>query len=74
MKLNRVYLIHTTIWIVLLVAWIVRPVYGALRIDTVSPTWGELGNSLNVQLTGSGFDENTRVSMALDSMIIMALV
>ena len=38
-----------------------------LKIEAVYPTLGELGHNLEVNLIGQGFDENTRVSMYLDS-------
>ena len=38
-----------------------------LTLESVSPKIGVLGDSLEVTLTGTGFDGNTRVTMALDS-------
>ena len=38
-----------------------------MKIDSVYPTLGLLGQDLEVTLKGSGFDANTRVSMYLDS-------
>ncbi len=37
-----------------------------LKLEAVYPTLGEVGHDLNVALTGTGFDVNTRVSMACD--------
>ena len=37
-----------------------------LRIDSVSPLFGMSGQELQVTLTGAGFNENTRVSIAPD--------
>lgn len=36
-------------------------------IEKVTPNLGELGNDLNVKINGTAFDDNTRVSMYLDS-------
>ncbi len=41
--------------------------FAELKIDSVHPARGELGRDLEVTLTGSGFDENTRVSMSIDA-------
>jgi len=38
-----------------------------LKLDTVYPTLGLLGQDLEVTLRGTGFDGNTRVVMSLDS-------
>ncbi len=38
-----------------------------LRIDSVSPNVGKVGEPLTVTLKGSGFDSGTKVSVALDS-------
>ncbi|MDM8549333.1 hypothetical protein QUF72_04610 [Desulfobacterales bacterium HSG2] len=38
-----------------------------LKINSVSPGIGEMGKDLEVTLTGTGFDENTRVSMYTDA-------
>jgi len=38
-----------------------------LKIESVYPTLGKLGQDLGAALTGSGFDENTRISMYLDT-------
>jgi len=38
-----------------------------LRIQSVYPTVGKMGEDLEVVLTGTGFDEDTRVSMYLDT-------
>jgi hypothetical protein len=38
-----------------------------LTIDSVYPTLGKLGDSLDVTITGTGFDTNTRLSLYLDS-------
>jgi hypothetical protein len=37
-----------------------------LKLEAVYPTLGEVGHDLNAALTGTGFDGNTRVSMACD--------
>jgi len=41
--------------------------HAELKIDSVYPTLGQMGQNLEVEIKGSGFDENTRVSMFLDS-------
>jgi len=41
--------------------------YAELKLESVYPTLGIMGNDLNVNLTGTGFNENTRVSMYLDA-------
>ena len=38
-----------------------------LKLESVYPTLGVLGQDLNVTLTGAGFDETTRVSMSPDT-------
>ena len=52
---------------IILIIFLSSTAYAELRIDSVYPTLGELGKDLEVILTGSGFDMNTRVSMYLDS-------
>ncbi len=42
-------------------------VYAELKLNSVYPDSGVLGQDLKVTLTGTGFDKNTRVSMYLDS-------
>ena len=42
-------------------------VWAQLSIDSVYPTQGKLGEDLDVTITGTGFDVDTRVSMYLDS-------
>lgn len=46
---------------------VVAHAFGELNIDSVFPPQGVVGEDLAVTLTGSGFDENTRVSISLDS-------
>lgn len=41
--------------------------YAELRLDSVYPTLGQLGQNLEVTMTGSNFDGSTRVSMSLDA-------
>jgi hypothetical protein len=41
--------------------------YAELKIESVSQTVGVMGKNMEVTLTGSGFDENTKVSMYIDS-------
>ena len=41
--------------------------YAELKIDSVEPTLGLLGQNLEVALTGKNFDKSTRVSMSLDT-------
>jgi len=40
-----------------------------LRIESVTPDQGVAGQELNVTITGTGFDENTRVFMYMDRML-----
>lgn len=40
--------------------------FAQLKIESVNPTLGVLGQELEVTLKGTGFDANTRVSFALD--------
>ncbi|MCP4352651.1 MAG: hypothetical protein GY795_44925 [Desulfobacterales bacterium] len=40
--------------------------FAELKLESVSETLGEIGEKLDVKLKGTGFDENTRVSMFLD--------
>jgi hypothetical protein len=40
--------------------------FAELRVEHVYPTLGVVGQSLETTLTGSGFSQSTRVSMALD--------
>lgn len=42
--------------------------FAELTLESVYPTLGEMGEDLEVTLTGTGFDENTRVSMSLDAV------
>ena len=51
---------------ILSAAW---PAYAELRIESVTPGQGVAGQELAVTITGTGFDENTRVSMYMDRMI-----
>ena len=53
--------------IIIFIIFTVSTVYAELKIDSVYPTLGLLGQDLEVTLKGSGFDANTRVSMYLDS-------
>ena len=41
--------------------------FAQLSIDSVYPNAGNIGQSLNVTVKGTGFDENTRLSMSLDT-------
>jgi len=41
--------------------------YAELKIDSVYPTMGIKGKDLSVTIKGSGFDQNTKISVALDS-------
>ena len=53
----------------MILSWILflgTEVFAELKIDSVYPTLGVLGEDLEVTITGSGFDDNTRVSMSLD--------
>ena len=52
---------------IILIIFFASTAYAELKLDSVYPTLGELGQDLEVILTGSGFDMNTRVSMYLDS-------
>ncbi|MFC1495171.1 C13 family peptidase [Thermodesulfobacteriota bacterium] len=45
-----------------------------LKIESVYPTLGVMGQDLEVEVAGTGFDVNTRVSMYLDSGNQMMLV
>ena len=40
--------------------------HAELKIESVYPTLGLIGQDLDVNLKGMGFDENTRISMSLD--------
>jgi len=61
--------IDVTCKIMPILLWIVfmgAGVSAELRVDSVSPVLGTAGQDLEVTLTGTGFNENTRVSIALD--------
>lgn len=45
-----------------------------LAIDAVYPTLGRMGQTLDVELIGAGFDAGTRVSMSLDSGNARAII
>ncbi|MGD9732349.1 MAG: C13 family peptidase [Desulfamplus sp.] len=38
-----------------------------VKIDTVYPSIGKIGDNLNITINGSGFNKDTRVSVSLDS-------
>jgi hypothetical protein len=51
---------------VFLLAFTTSPALAELTLESVYPNQGVLGQDLSVTLKGTGFDENTRVSMTLD--------
>jgi hypothetical protein len=51
---------------VFLLAFTTSPAAAELTLESVYPNQGALGQELAVTLKGTGFDENTRVSMTLD--------
>ncbi len=61
--------IHITLQILVaycMITIITSTAFAQLKLDSVSPTLGVLGEPLNVTLKGNGFDENTKISMYLD--------
>jgi len=52
--------------VVILILLLGSGVYADLRLESVYPTVGVIGQDLEAALTGTGFDEHTRVSMSLD--------
>ena len=44
-----------------------REVARAVSGDSVYPTFGKLGEDLEVEIRGSGFDQNTRVTVSVDT-------
>jgi hypothetical protein len=49
-----------------LLAFTTSPAFSELKLESVYPNQVVLGQDLEVTLKGTGFDKNTRVSMALD--------
>jgi len=52
--------------VVILILLLGSGVYADLRLESVYPTVGVIGQDLEAALTGTGFDEHTRVSMSLN--------
>ena len=48
--------------------------HAELKLESVYPTLGVIGQELEAALTGTGFDEDTRVSMALDAELCKRLL
>ncbi len=59
--------IKKIIVIVFLILFAASEGFAELKLESVSPNLGEMGKDLQVTLTGTGFDENTRVSMYPDT-------
>ncbi|NJL59405.1 MAG: hypothetical protein HC887_06945 [Desulfobacteraceae bacterium] len=55
------------IMLVLVIVSLASSAYAELKLNSVYPNVGEMGKDLTVTLTGKGFDQNTRVSMSLDT-------
>jgi hypothetical protein len=62
--LSNIHKIIAVVFVFMLVASVAN---AELKLESVYPTLGELGKDLQVTLKGTGFDENTRVSMYPDS-------
>jgi hypothetical protein len=58
--------IYPLILAVFWIAFTTSPALAELTLESVYPNQGVLGEDLSVTLKGTGFDENTRVSMTLD--------
>jgi hypothetical protein len=63
-----------TIFAVFLLAFTTSPALAELTLESVYPNQGVLGQDLAVTLKGTGFDENTRVSMTLDVVNKKAII
>jgi len=50
-------------------AEIMKSVDASLSLESVTPDQGVAGQELSVAVTGTGFDENTRVSMYMESIL-----
>lgn len=61
------YLKLSTSLVLLWTVFLVTTANAELKVQTADPTVGLMNQDLNVTLTGMGFDENTRVSIFLDS-------
>ncbi|QTA81703.1 Putative surface protein [Desulfonema limicola] len=66
MKIKLLKKLQTTV-LILFVIFIYSPAFAELKINSVYPTIGKMGESLPVTIKGSGFDADTRVSMSLDT-------
>ena len=62
------------LFILLSIIFIHSPVFAELRLESVEPAIGVLGQDLEVTLTGTGFDQNTRVSISVDVMSVIGSV
>ncbi|MBI5556576.1 MAG: IPT/TIG domain-containing protein [Deltaproteobacteria bacterium] len=60
--------IPSSLTLILAVLFTTTVSFAAPRIDSVSPATGAIGQDLTMTISGSGFDENTRVSISLDTM------
>ncbi len=63
---EKFYKISQIIAIAFCFVFMTSVAFAELKLESVSSTLGILGEPLNVTLKGSGFDENTRISMYLD--------
>ena len=63
----KTFKIVFTAKILILIIFFASTAYAELRINSVEPTLGLIGQNLEVALTGKNFDESTRVSMSLDT-------
>ena len=64
---RKAYMNGKIVLIMFCIVFITSVASAELKLESVYPTLGVLGQDLSVTLTGSGFDENTRVSMSLDT-------
>lgn len=55
-----------SVWIVLLSILMPFPASAEMKIDSVYPNMGVMGEPLEVRIMGEGFDGNTRVTSAID--------
>ena len=63
--LHRIINLYSSVFI-LLGVFFSSTVFAELKLESVYPNQGVLGQDLAVTLKGTGFDENARVSMTLD--------
>ncbi len=72
--INRNLTLHTTIIFVACLMLMVSTAVAELKIDSVYPTLGKVSEDLEVTISGEGFDQNTRISMSLDTTNSAAII